>query len=126
MYRLILNKSQKASLSWLLYYARSWLIKTGGESVEQKPVLEMRKITKIFPGVIALKDVSFSVNRSEVHCLVGQNGAGKSTLIKILAGAYRMDEGAVYLEGEPVHFSDPHSALQKGISVLYQELALNP
>lgn len=94
--------------------------------MEQKPVLEMRKITKIFPGVIALKDVSFSVNRSEVHCLVGQNGAGKSTLIKILAGAYRMDEGAVYLEGEPVHFSDPHSALQKGISVLYQELALNP
>lgn len=94
--------------------------------MEQIPVLEMENVTKKFPGVVALNNVSFSVNRGEVHCLVGQNGAGKSTLIKVMAGAYRMDEGTIYLDGDPVTLSNPHSALQKGISVLYQEFALNP
>lgn len=89
-------------------------------------VLRMENITKIFPGVVALDDVTFAVKRGEVHCLVGQNGAGKSTLIKIMAGALPMDKGAIFLDGKRVVLSDPHTALQMGISVLYQEFALNP
>lgn len=89
-------------------------------------VLRMEHVSKSFPGVRALHDVSLSVRRGEIHCLVGQNGAGKSTLMKILGGAYRMDAGDIILDGEKVFFPNPHAALKAGISVLYQELALNP
>lgn len=89
-------------------------------------VLRMEHVSKSFPGVKALHDVSLSVRRGEIHCLVGQNGAGKSTLMKILGGAYRMDAGRIILDGETVFFPSPHAALNAGISVLYQELALNP
>jgi len=89
-------------------------------------VLEMDKVCKSFPGVKALDDVTFSVKRGDCHCLVGQNGAGKSTLIKILAGAYPLDLGVVRLDGRQVTFRSPDQALRMGISVLYQELALNP
>ena len=89
-------------------------------------VLEMDKVCKSFPGVKALDDVTFSVKRGDCHCLVGQNGAGKSTLIKILAGAYPLDLGVVRLDGRKVTFRSPDQALRMGISVLYQELALNP
>lgn len=90
------------------------------------PVIEMKGIGKRFPGVVALNDVSFACQRGEVHALVGENGAGKSTLIKILAGVYQPDEGAMALEGRAVQFRHPVDALRAGISVIYQEFSLLP
>ncbi len=89
-------------------------------------VLEMKNITKIFPGVVALNNVSFFVKKGEVHALLGENGAGKSTLMKILAGTYMPDTGEVYIEGEKVVFSHPLDAIKHGIAVIYQELNLVP
>jgi ribose transport system ATP-binding protein len=90
------------------------------------PVLEMRGITKQFPGVLALDNVQFEIGRGEVHALVGENGAGKSTLLKILAGALNMDKGEIILNGKPVHFHSPLDAIQSGIAVIYQEFNLVP
>lgn len=90
------------------------------------PVIEMRGITKFFPGVKALRGVSFACGRGEVHALCGENGAGKSTLIKILSGVYRPDAGEVLIDGETKHFSHPQQALLAGISVIYQEFSLLP
>lgn len=89
-------------------------------------ILRMVSISKYFPGVKALDRVTFSVNRGEVHALVGENGAGKSTLMKILAGALQPDEGEIYLEGQRVSIPNPQSAWEKGISIIYQELNLLP
>jgi ABC-type sugar transport system ATPase subunit len=89
-------------------------------------MLRMVNISKHFPGVKALDRVTFSVNRGEVHALVGENGAGKSTLMKILAGALQPDEGEIFLEGERVSIPNPQSAWAKGISIIYQELNLLP
>ena len=69
--------------------------------------LQMKHITKRFPGVLALNDVQFSLRRGEVHALLGENGAGKSTLMKILSGVYQPDEGEIIFEDKPVSFSDP-------------------
>lgn len=90
------------------------------------PVIEMRGITKSFPGVKALRDVSFACRRGEVHALCGENGAGKSTLIKILSGVYRPDGGEVLIDGVAQQFSHPQQALLAGISVIYQEFSLLP
>jgi len=90
------------------------------------PVLEVRGVTKSFPGVRALKGVSLKVRTGEIHALVGENGAGKSTLMKILAGAYRPDGGEVLLDGKPVHFHTPHEARAAGIGIIYQELTVAP
>ena len=89
-------------------------------------VLEMRNVTKRFPGVLALNNVQFDLRPGEVHCLVGENGAGKSTLMKILAGAQPMDSGQILLSGEPVTIHSPHHAQQLGISMIYQEFNLSP
>jgi ribose transport system ATP-binding protein len=86
-------------------------------------VLEMRGIHKRFPGVHALKDVSFRVRRGGVHGIVGENGAGKSTLMRILAGAFAADEGEIVVDGAPVAAPTPERMLQLGIAVIYQELA---
>ncbi len=86
----------------------------------------MENISKSFPGVRALDDVSLHVGAGEVLGLVGQNGAGKSTLMKILSGVYSVDEGEIYLEGQPVHITDPHQAQELGIAIIYQELNLMP
>ena len=75
-----------------------------------KYLVEFRNVTKTFPGVQALQDVTFGVQRGTVHCLVGENGAGKSTLIKILSGAYTMDSGEIIYEGKPVRIDSPHEA----------------
>jgi ribose transport system ATP-binding protein len=88
------------------------------------PVLEVVGLTKAFPGVQALEDVSLSVHAGEVHALVGENGAGKSTLIKILAGVYQADAGSVRLGGQPVAIRSVHEAHQLGVAVIYQEPAL--
>ncbi|WP_030703792.1 MULTISPECIES: sugar ABC transporter ATP-binding protein [unclassified Streptomyces] len=90
------------------------------------PVLEARSVSKRFPGVVALDDVSFALRAGEVHALVGENGAGKSTLIKVLTGVYRSDEGEVCVSGEPVRFARPFEAQQAGISTIYQEVNLVP
>ena len=90
------------------------------------PVIEMKGITKTFPGVKALSDVSFDVRAGEVQALVGENGAGKSTLIKILSGVYHADAGEVRLGGTPVHFMHPVESLRAGIAVIYQEFSLLP
>ncbi|BBU54352.1 ribose import ATP-binding protein RbsA 2 [Mameliella alba] len=90
------------------------------------PVIEMQGITKSFPGVRALSDVSFGVRPGEVQALVGENGAGKSTLIKILSGVYQADAGEVRMNGEAVHFVHPVESLRAGIAVIYQEFSLLP
>ncbi len=92
----------------------------------EHPILEMRGITKRFPGLTALNGVDFSVRRGEIHALIGQNGAGKSTLMKILAGVYPLEEGELYIEGEAVRFSHPRDSIRKGIGTVYQDLSLVP
>ncbi|MGR9775035.1 sugar ABC transporter ATP-binding protein [Escherichia coli] len=88
--------------------------------------LQMKHITKRFPGVLALNDVQFSLRRGEVHTLLGENGAGKSTLMKILSGVYQPDEGEIIFEDKPVSFSDPLSAQNVGITIIHQEFNLFP
>ena len=90
------------------------------------PLVEMRGISKAFPGVQALSGVSLAVHAGEVHMLLGQNGAGKSTLIKILYGAYRPDRGEFLFEGRPVRIGSPADARRLGISVIFQEFSLVP
>jgi len=90
------------------------------------PVLEVRRGTKRFPGVLALDDVSFGLMPGEVHALVGENGAGKSTLIKVLTGVYQPDEGEVLFQNEEVSFSSPKESQAAGISTIYQEVNLIP
>ena len=89
-----------------------------------EPILEMRRINKSFPGVKALKDVDFTVDAGEVHCLIGANGAGKSTLMKILAGAYGRDSGDIIFDGHELKNGNTLDAKRAGISVIYQELSL--
>ncbi len=88
----------------------------------QTPLLEMKGITKQFPGVLALDNVTLTVYPGEVLALVGENGAGKSTLMKILSGVYKKDAGEILLDGKPVEISGPLHARQLGISIIYQEL----
>jgi ABC-type sugar transport system ATPase subunit len=90
------------------------------------PLLEMRGVSKAFPGVQALDNVDFEVYPGEVVALLGENGAGKSTLMKILSGAYHMDQGEIRLQGKQVTPQNPHHAQQLGISIIYQEFNLTP
>jgi len=89
-------------------------------------ILQLRGITKTFPGVRALDHVDFELRRGEVHALVGENGAGKSTLMHIVGGIYRPDAGEILVGGRPVRFRSAHDAAMQGISVVYQELSLAP
>lgn len=89
-------------------------------------ILRFDRITKRFPGVLALDNVSFEIRKGEVHALVGENGAGKSTLIKIVTGVYQKASGEIFLEGKPVSFSNPHEALKNGVAAIYQEFNLIP
>ena len=89
-------------------------------------ILEMRCVSKGFPGVRALDSVNFDCFRGEVHALAGENGAGKSTLMKVLAGAYRQDGGEIIFRGKKVFFDSPREAQKQGISIIYQELNLMP
>ena len=91
-----------------------------------KPLLEMKGISKRFPGVQALSDVDFTVFAGEVHALVGENGAGKSTLMKILGGAYQADSGEIFLDGKIIQITNPSVGIQEGLNVVYQELVLAP
>jgi ABC-type sugar transport system ATPase subunit len=88
-------------------------------------ILRMDSITKTFGGIVkALENVSFSVNRGEVHALLGENGAGKSTLMKILSGAYKQDSGRIIIDGKEVSFHNRKEATEAGIGIVFQELNL--
>ena len=93
---------------------------------QQAPLLEVREVTKRFPGVLALDRVSFQLRAGEVHALVGENGAGKSTLIKVITGVYSPDDGSVFFGGEEVSFAGPYESQAAGISTIYQEINLIP
>jgi len=88
------------------------------------PAVELRGITKTFPGVRANDDVNLRVMPGEIHAVVGENGAGKSTLMKILSGAYLADEGEIYVDGQKAHIQNPQDAFNLGIGMIYQDLAL--
>ncbi len=83
-------------------------------------ILELKGITKIFPGVKALNNVHFQLRRGEVHALMGENGAGKSTFIKVITGVHNAEEGQMYLNGKEVHFKGPLDAQEAGIAAVYQ------
>ena len=83
-------------------------------------ILELKGITKIFPGVKALNNVQFQLRRGEVHALMGENGAGKSTFIKVITGVHNAEEGQMYLNGQEVHFRGPLDAQEAGIAAVYQ------
>jgi ribose transport system ATP-binding protein len=89
-------------------------------------VLELKNITKIFPGVKALDNVNFKVREGEIHALMGENGAGKSTLIKVITGVHKPNAGTIYVNGEEVSFSNPRDAFDLGINVVHQERNLFP
>lgn len=93
---------------------------------QPKAILQLRGISKVFPGVKALDNVSFDLFPGEVHVLVGENGAGKSTLMKILAGAYSRDSGEILIEGEAQRWWTPAIARAKGVGMVYQEFNLVP
>ncbi len=88
--------------------------------------VEMVGISKVFGGIRAVDDVSFSVRAGEVHALLGENGAGKSTLMKILAGPHQATTGEIRIGGNRVTISSPHDSRALGIGIIYQELALAP
>ena len=93
---------------------------------ESRPLFEVRGVSKAFPGVRALDDVSIALYPGEVHVLLGQNGAGKSTLIKVLYGAYLPDAGEFVFNGKPVRITSPADARALGIAVIFQEFSLVP
>lgn len=91
-------------------------------------LLQMKNISKSFPGVKALQNVNFSVRRGEIHCLVGENGAGKSTLMKVLSGIHQYGsyEGDIILDGKVMQFHNIKESELAGIAIINQELALIP
>jgi ribose transport system ATP-binding protein len=89
-------------------------------------ILEMKNIRKVFPGVVALDNVSFSLQKGEFHAICGENGAGKSTLMKILGGVYKPDEGEIFINGESIRIMTPQDSLNHKISIIYQEFNLVP
>jgi ABC-type uncharacterized transport system ATPase subunit len=94
--------------------------------VDAAPVLELRGITKQFPGVLANDHIDFDLGRGEVHALLGENGAGKSTLMSILYGLYTADSGEVLMDGTPVEISSPKHAIELGIGMVHQHFMLIP
>ena len=94
--------------------------------MEAAPILELRGITKQFPGVLANDHVDFDLVPGEVHALLGENGAGKSTLMNIVYGLYSADEGEILLKGKPVRFSSSRDAIRSGIGMVHQHFMLIP
>ncbi|MDP4176762.1 MAG: galactose/methyl galactoside ABC transporter ATP-binding protein MglA [Bacillota bacterium] len=95
---------------------------SASENLNKKYVLEMKNVTKEFPGVKALSGVNLKVRPGTVHALMGENGAGKSTLMKCLFGIYHMDEGEIFLNGQKIEFQNSKQALDNGVSMVHQEL----
>src|SRR2546421_396249 len=92
----------------------------------EAPLLELRKITKQFPGVLANDAVDFDLREGEVHALLGENGAGKSTLMNILYGLYTPDEGEILLRGKPVELGSTKASIEHGIGMVHQHFMLIP
>src|SRR5258707_5651296 len=90
------------------------------------PILKINAISKHFPGVQALREVTFDVEKQSIHAVIGENGAGKSTLMQIIAGVHQPDAGTIEFNEEIVKFTDPAEAQAKGIAIVYQELNLAP
>ncbi|WHH61234.1 ABC transporter ATP-binding protein [Petroclostridium sp. X23] len=88
--------------------------------------VELKGITKIFPGVVANKNISLGIEWGSIHGLIGENGAGKTTLMKILYGMYRANEGEIFISGEKVHFHSPKNAIAKGVGMVHQHFTLVP
>src|SRR4029450_4991607 len=93
---------------------------------DERPVLELRGITKRFPGIVANDNVDFDLRRGEVHALLGENGAGKSTLMNILYGLYHPDYVDVVVHGRPTVMSSPKAAIEAGIGMVHQHFMLIP
>src|SRR5512143_3611938 len=89
-------------------------------------MIEMRGVTKRFPGVLANDHVDFELRQGEIHALLGENGAGKSTLMNVLAGLYKQDAGTITVKGKPVVFSSPRDAINAGIGMVHQHFMLVP
>jgi len=87
-------------------------------------ILNVERISKSFPGVQAVDDVSFGLRHGEILALIGENGAGKSTLVQILGGVQKAEAGQIFLDGEPIAFASANDALQAGIAMVFQELSL--
>ena len=85
-------------------------------------LMELKHVTKRFPGVVALRNMSLDIKPGEIHGLIGENGAGKSTLIKVLTGVYTPEEGTLIMDGKEVSFKNPREAAAHGIACVYQEL----
>lgn len=85
-------------------------------------IVELKNVTKRFPGVVALSNMQLTIKPGEIHGLIGENGAGKSTLIKVLTGVHQPDEGEIYVEDQLCTFKDPNESKAKGIACVYQEL----
>src|SRR5437016_4143748 len=94
--------------------------------IDEAPVLELRGITKKFPGVVANDRVDFDLRPGEVHALLGENGAGKSTLMNVLYGLYQPDEGEILVKGEPIRLHSPKDAIKHGIGMVHQHFMLIP
>ncbi len=93
---------------------------------ERSLVLEMRHITKRFPGIVANDDIGFDLREGEVHALLGENGAGKSTLMNILYGLYHPDEGEILIKGKQVRLGSPSAAIDAGVGMVHQHFMLIP
>ena len=89
-------------------------------------IVEFKQATKAFANVPAFQNVDFTLNKGEIHALLGENGAGKSTLTKVMAGVYKLTGGQMLLDGKAVSFSSPAEALNQGIAMVYQETNLVP
>ena len=89
--------------------------------VHESPyIIEMRNITKIFPGIIANDNITLQLKKGEIHALLGENGAGKSTLMSVLFGLYQPEEGQIYKNGKPVQINNPNDANDLGIGMVHQ------
>src|SRR5215211_1181271 len=94
--------------------------------MDERPVLELRGITKRFPEIVATDHVDFDLRKGEVHALLGENGAGKSTLMNVLYGLYRPDEGEILINGKPAELGSPKASIENGVGMVHQHFMLIP
>lgn len=109
-------------------YAKSSLSPTENHQIEgnMKPILELKGITKSFPGVLANDNINLTLNKGEIHALLGENGAGKSTLMNVLYGLYAPDSGDIYVNGNKIEVTSPRDAIAQGIGMVHQHFMLVP